>query len=741
MVPSCDDNENTENPSNREKRKIETLCLTESGIILEKKQFLNMTELKCGKEESSAYQSRELQKPSIVNERSNEAEQGNSINLKSMMYDSHTEHCEPAEMSDSEDDYKDAHSSFRDSNDVQGSLPLFEKNETKYTKSVVISNMKDSTRRAGKAFLRKDECHPKEETNAKHVTTQFSESFPNEKGESGKSVDIKSNMQFVDKLKIISKDQYDEAKPCLSQIKPDTRKRYSNQFLRGEHLNNHSVNIPFRSKSTKGGVDIRFSAKDGCESSPDKTELIERHIHTGIFDPASLALSSHTSRKKASQNSEMQKHSEYLQKRKMKETNRLEQNDIDPNIVTIQSTKTLKEIRGKEQFDSENGLFKSEDSEELNENSVTDENSIENINEESPTVNSEKEQLSGAMPEEERQDDENMSIANKWISYRKVTLNPKDSTKLSSAIKMITGIFSSKKVELNNFKIMSTQQVGGYYWSEAYSPGCLFSKEKPLLNIWSVEWDGISKSRRKAILASSNVLDTLKGHSGIPHHFMSLEGKKRYYQVLEKVTDYTIEEMIGKRNPFEFNEISSLRMIEKVVDAVYHMHTHGFSHGDLSPYTIRVSHENGQFVNFGNGFLVRLVSFQHGTRWNPRLFTTANALHYSGCKSFAAPETASGPYDAAKADSYSIGALLYYAISNERLDNYSRSKESSFQRTYFLGRVSLSGQWDMISTSTKSLILSCLERNVEKRLTVQQIKKQIPTIINVLSERSFSTLK
>lgn len=741
MVAKCHDEENIDKKSIREESKIETLCLSESSIRVEQKEILKTTDLRYGKERKSSDQHQNCQTTAIIKQRTPASGECTSIKPKEKIHHSREEPCEPDESSVSDEDWKEALPLLTSLENVNVKQQSLTKNGTKCSTAGVCSTENENVKQGAQTFRQKDCVEPMDVRSDGNAKSHVRHNIGIGKCESQSSKDIKTYMHIVDKVHNKVDNDNAKIKSRISEIETATH-RHSNDSVYSEKMKNDFGKNPVSFRNTETGVESNeFDERDGGEMISDQNYLNKSDMDIGISKSPSQNLPDEQSGNKSSKDLESQKYSKELHEPTPKDIKSPEQKMSDGNIAKIRPTKTSAELYGKHIVTRKDVLVKNEELKGVNENRARHKDTSRKRKDECSDFSSGNLHISYAIADQERKKDEDMSMSKRWMPYKNIKLNPKDNTMFSSALKVISGLFCSKKFDLNSFKIVSTQQVGNYCWSEAYSPGCLFSKDRPLLNIWSVEWDGISKSRKKAIISSSNVLDTLKGHSGIPHHFMSLEGKKRFYQVLEKVSDLTLDEMVGKSNPFEFNEILSLNLIEKVVDVVYYMHRHGTSHGGLSPYTIRVSTENHQFPRIGNGFNVRLVSFHHGTRWNPAIYTTTDALHYSGCKSFAAPETASGSYDVVKADVYSIGALLYYIISNERLHQYTCSGNSTLQTSHSLDKVSMPGKWDNISPSTRSLIFSCLETDVKKRLTVQEMKKKVSVILNVQSERSFAFLK
>lgn len=148
------------------------------------------------------------------------------------------------------------------------------------------------------------------------------------------------------------------------------------------------------------------------------------------------------------------------------------------------------------------------------------------------------------------------------------------------------------------------------------------------------------EARAAAALASSAVVTVFD--TGVDE-----EGGR--YIVMEYVSGHSLAELLADERPLELAE--SLRIAERVADALRAAHTAGILHRDIKPANVMVADDGAiKVLDFGIAHRV------DGTA----LTQTASVV---GTAAYMAPERALGQPGDARADIYSLGCLLYAMLA------------------------------------------------------------------------------
>jgi serine/threonine-protein kinase len=140
-------------------------------------------------------------------------------------------------------------------------------------------------------------------------------------------------------------------------------------------------------------------------------------------------------------------------------------------------------------------------------------------------------------------------------------------------------------------------------------------------------------------------------HPGIVRVLDRGEHERRPYLVMELVRGRTLEAVCADE-PLEVER--AVRLVREVALAIQHAHEQGILHRDLKPQNVLVDAEGrARVLDFG---LARFIRDQ-----GPRLTTTGAMI---GTPLYLAPEQAFGEGDE-RSDVYSLGALLYFALTGE----------------------------------------------------------------------------
>jgi serine/threonine-protein kinase len=159
-------------------------------------------------------------------------------------------------------------------------------------------------------------------------------------------------------------------------------------------------------------------------------------------------------------------------------------------------------------------------------------------------------------------------------------------------------------------------------------------------------------------------------HPGVMKVFGD-EKRSRIYMVMEWVNGKLLREMLagGKKLPVD----KSVRIAERICDALAYVHSQGVVHRDMKPENIMVDeNDNIKIIDFG-------IAGQEGAR---RL-TFAKLSNVMGTPDYISPEQVKGKRGDGRSDIYAMGVMLYemltgkvpfegpnaFATMNERLLN------------------------------------------------------------------------
>lgn len=156
-----------------------------------------------------------------------------------------------------------------------------------------------------------------------------------------------------------------------------------------------------------------------------------------------------------------------------------------------------------------------------------------------------------------------------------------------------------------------------------------------------------------------------------------------------------------------YTEVHAATVARQLLEAISHCHHLGVLHRDIKPENVLLRDNTGNLdvvlVDFGiaKEFLVR------GTRQTEVLGTYA----------FMAPEFARGSYDE-RSDAWSVGVVLYIMLCGNM--PFGGDTDDEILRSVSVGRYAMDQPvWATVSDDCKALVTGLMERDVEKRLTVE----------------------
>ncbi len=124
-----------------------------------------------------------------------------------------------------------------------------------------------------------------------------------------------------------------------------------------------------------------------------------------------------------------------------------------------------------------------------------------------------------------------------------------------------------------------------------------------------------------------------------------------YYIVMEFVSGQSLESIIQRSKGLELP--TSIRIMEQILDGLYHAHCAGILHRDIKPSNILVTaDERVKLTDFG---IARLLGSSRMTRTG----------HIIGTLEYMAPERIKGDESDLRSDLYSAGIVLYEMVTGK----------------------------------------------------------------------------
>jgi serine/threonine-protein kinase len=192
-----------------------------------------------------------------------------------------------------------------------------------------------------------------------------------------------------------------------------------------------------------------------------------------------------------------------------------------------------------------------------------------------------------------------------------------------------------------------------------------------------------------------------------------LDGETVSYIVMEHVSGGDLRDLIQERGTLSGEEISNLT---GVAAGLAHAHEQGVVHRDIKPPNILLD-EGGQpkLADFG---IARALDATQATRTGT----------YMGTARYSSPEQLQGKEITPKSDIYSLGATLYEAVTGRPMFSGTPIEVAS---QHVSKPPTPPGELTPVDHGLEDLILACLAKNPEDRLTATQVRSRLAEAPNV----------
>ena len=194
-------------------------------------------------------------------------------------------------------------------------------------------------------------------------------------------------------------------------------------------------------------------------------------------------------------------------------------------------------------------------------------------------------------------------------------------------------------------------------------------------------------------------------HPNVVRLLDHLENEDYIFIVTEYIEGGTLGQYFKKKN-FNFSERQASSIISQIAQGIKYLHKYGIVHRDLKPDNIMITQQNEfgvvKIMDFG---LSKIVSTQE------------KMVDGYGTLSYVAPEVLlRTPYNK-EVDIWSMGIILYYMLCGHL--PFKGSKEVIIAEKIVNDELEFDEEeWEVRSKRVRELIVSCLKKEPEERITI-----------------------
>ena len=196
-------------------------------------------------------------------------------------------------------------------------------------------------------------------------------------------------------------------------------------------------------------------------------------------------------------------------------------------------------------------------------------------------------------------------------------------------------------------------------------------------------------------------------HPNIVRLLDHLENTNYIYIVTEYIEGGTLGQYFKKKK-FNFSERQAMNIMCQLASGVKYLHQYGIVHRDLKPDNIMITQQNEYGV-------IKIMDFGLSKIVSPH----EKMVEGYGTLSYVAPEVLlRKPYNK-EVDIWSMGVILFYMLSG-RLP-FRGSKEQEVAEKIVYEQLEFDeDDWETRTQKVQDLIASCLEKNAENRIKINQ---------------------
>ena len=217
--------------------------------------------------------------------------------------------------------------------------------------------------------------------------------------------------------------------------------------------------------------------------------------------------------------------------------------------------------------------------------------------------------------------------------------------------------------------------------------------------------DSIKTTEDKELVRIEIGILKLCHHPNVVRLLDHLENEDYIFIVTEYIEGGTLGQYFKKRN-FNFSERQASSIMSQIANGVKYLHKYGIVHRDLKPDNIMITQQNDfgiiKIMDFG---LSKIVSTQE------------KMVDGYGTLSYVAPEVLlRTPYNK-EVDIWSMGVILYYMLCGHL--PFKGNKEVVIAEKIVNDDLEFDeDEWEVRSKKVRELITSCLKKEPEERITI-----------------------
>ena len=219
--------------------------------------------------------------------------------------------------------------------------------------------------------------------------------------------------------------------------------------------------------------------------------------------------------------------------------------------------------------------------------------------------------------------------------------------------------------------------------------------------------DSIKTAEDKELVRIEIGILKLCHHPNVVRLLDHLENEDYIFIVTEYIEGGTLGQYFKKKN-FNFSERQASSIMIQIASGVKYLHTYGIVHRDLKPDNIMITQQNEfgviKIMDFG---LSKIVSTQE------------KMVDGYGTLSYVAPEVLlRTPYNK-EVDIWSMGVILYYMLCGHL--PFKGNKEVIIAEKIVNDDLEFDeDEWEVRSKKVRDLITSCLKKEPEERITIDE---------------------